>query len=230
MRYSPQDWNEQLYRRENLKSPIIHVLPRKPTTYFCVFVMVFLHTNSTEMFWLFAILFFHFMNILSMTSKCALDIGQFMSQVTKTNSFCATLMILKNGKKALSYFTVQNLYLMQEALYYKPKTSSKNHDFTQTCQLFYLKVTNASFRTNCCICRIWGSHGGEYEDGRLLGCSAVSFGRDPCCLNHHSAVMMEAANTYETLANFYQTTRRYSSEERHLRLHLYVLQEFNLHV
>jgi hypothetical protein len=23
------------------------------------------------------------------------------------------------------------------------------------------------------ICRIWGSHGGEYEDGCLLGCSAV---------------------------------------------------------
>jgi hypothetical protein len=25
--------------------------------------------------------------------------------------------------------------------------------------------------------RIWGSHGGEYEDGCLLGCSAVQFGR-----------------------------------------------------
>jgi hypothetical protein len=28
-------------------------------------------------------------------------------------------------------------------------------------------------RTGCLISRIWGSHGGEYEDGCLLGCSAV---------------------------------------------------------
>jgi hypothetical protein len=27
------------------------------------------------------------------------------------------------------------------------------------------------------LCRIWGSHGGEYEDGCLLGCCAVQSGR-----------------------------------------------------
>jgi hypothetical protein len=31
--------------------------------------------------------------------------------------------------------------------------------------------------------------------------------------------MMEAAMTSETLVNFYQTTRRYSPEESHLRTH-----------
>jgi hypothetical protein len=38
--------------------------------------------------------------------------------------------------------------------------------------------------------RIWGSHGGEYEDGCLLGCSACSLVevcqrfRGPCCLHN----------------------------------------------
>jgi hypothetical protein len=31
------------------------------------------------------------------------------------------------------------------------------------------------------------------------------------------ALMMEAARTSETLVNFYQTTRRYNPEDRHLR-------------
>jgi hypothetical protein len=31
------------------------------------------------------------------------------------------------------------------------------------------------------------------------------------------ALMLEAARTYETLANFYQTTRRYNPEDSHLR-------------
>jgi hypothetical protein len=31
--------------------------------------------------------------------------------------------------------------------------------------------------------------------------------------------MMEAARTYETLVNFYQTTRRYNPEDSHLRTH-----------
>jgi hypothetical protein len=31
--------------------------------------------------------------------------------------------------------------------------------------------------------------------------------------------MMEAARTSETLANFYQTTRRYNPEDSHLRTH-----------
>jgi hypothetical protein len=33
------------------------------------------------------------------------------------------------------------------------------------------------------------------------------------------ALMMEAARTSETLVNFYQTTRRYNPEDRHLRTH-----------
>jgi hypothetical protein len=31
--------------------------------------------------------------------------------------------------------------------------------------------------------------------------------------------MMEAARTFETLVNFYQTTRRYNPEDSHLRTH-----------
>jgi hypothetical protein len=33
------------------------------------------------------------------------------------------------------------------------------------------------------------------------------------------ALVMEAARTSETLVNFYQTTRRYNSENSHLRTH-----------
>jgi hypothetical protein len=33
------------------------------------------------------------------------------------------------------------------------------------------------------------------------------------------ALMMEAARTSETLVNFYQTTRRYNTEDSHLRTH-----------
>jgi hypothetical protein len=59
--------------------------------------------------------------------------------------------------------------------------------------------------------RICGSHGGEYEDGCLLGCSAMWSGR-------LHALMMEVARTSETLVNFYQTTRRYNPEDNHLPL------------
>jgi hypothetical protein len=52
-----------------------------------------------------------------------------------------------------------------------------------------------------------GSHGGEYEDGCLLGCK-------PCGLL--IALMMEAAGTSKTSINFYQTTRRNNSENSHL--------------
>jgi hypothetical protein len=49
-------------------------------------------------------------------------------------------------------------------------------------------------------CRIWGSHGGEYEDGCLL-----------------NALMMEAARTSETMINFYQTTQCYNPEDSRLQ-------------
>jgi hypothetical protein len=51
-------------------------------------------------------------------------------------------------------------------------------------------------------CEVSGSHGGEYEDGCLLGCCAV---------------MMEAVSTSETLVNFYQTTQRNFPEDSHLQ-------------
>jgi hypothetical protein len=46
--------------------------------------------------------------------------------------------------------------------------------------------------------------------------------RGDCCLHRQgdewvSALMMEAANTYETMVNFFQATRRYSLEDSHLR-------------
>jgi hypothetical protein len=44
--------------------------------------------------------------------------------------------------------------------------------------------------------QISGSHGGEYEDGCLLGCCTMMIIR----------MMMEAASTSETSVNFYQTT------------------------
>jgi hypothetical protein len=43
------------------------------------------------------------------------------------------------------------------------------------------------------------------------------------CDRHYNLLliilMMEAAVTSETLVNFYQTTRRYNSEDSHLRFH-----------
>jgi hypothetical protein len=46
--------------------------------------------------------------------------------------------------------------------------------------------------------------------------------RGTFCLHHQDdhlliALMMEAARTFETLENFYQTTRRYNPEDSHLR-------------
>jgi hypothetical protein len=45
---------------------------------------------------------------------------------------------------------------------------------------------------------IRNSHGGEYEDGCVLACSAV-----------YIALMMEAVQTSETSVNLHQSTRRY---------------------
>jgi hypothetical protein len=57
------------------------------------------------------------------------------------------------------------------------------------------------------------SHSGDYEDGRLLGCSAVWTGMS---LPAFIALMMEAASASETLVNLYQSTRRYNPEDSHL--------------
>jgi hypothetical protein len=46
-----------------------------------------------------------------------------------------------------------------------------------------------------------GSHGGEYEDDRLLGCCAM---------------MVETVGTFETSVNFYKITRRSIPEDGHL--------------
>jgi hypothetical protein len=35
------------------------------------------------------------------------------------------------------------------------------------------KSCKSNYRSISLLSRIWGSHGGEYEDGCLLGCSAV---------------------------------------------------------
>jgi hypothetical protein len=48
---------------------------------------------------------------------------------------------------------------------------------------------------------ISSSHGGEYEDGCLLGCCAMA---------------MEAGSTSETSVNFYLTTQRNNPEDSHL--------------
>jgi hypothetical protein len=40
--------------------------------------------------------------------------------------------------------------------------------------------------------------------------------RGPCSLHHQGD---ETARTYETLVNFYQTTRCYNPEDSHLRTH-----------
>jgi hypothetical protein len=47
--------------------------------------------------------------------------------------------------------------------------------------------------------------------------------RGPCCLHHQGARMMEAARTFETLVNFYQTTRRYNLEDSHVGTTIIIL-------
>jgi hypothetical protein len=61
------------------------------------------------------------------------------------------------------------------------------------------------------LSRIWGSEGDEYEDGCLLGCSALYV--------MSIAPIMEAVSTSETLVNSYNSTRRYNSEDCYLRTH-----------
>jgi hypothetical protein len=71
---------------------------------------------------------------------------------------------------------------------------------------------------------ISGSHGGEHEDGCLLDCCAVQSGRSLSTfkmrllppLSGRLVLIMGAASTSETSANFYQTTPRNNPEDGHL--------------
>jgi hypothetical protein len=80
------------------------------------------------------------------------------------------------------------------------------------------------------ICEISGSHGGEYEDGCLLGCCAVYRSYRGACSLHHQAItlMMEAANTSEASVNFYQTTRGNNPEDSHLLLVIICCKEYKM--
>jgi hypothetical protein len=68
-----------------------------------------------------------------------------------------------------------------------------------------------TYQTNTsCLCKISGSHGGEYEDTSLLVCvSTIAF-------------MMEAVSTSGQSLNVYQTTRRNNPENSHLHNLFYV--------
>jgi hypothetical protein len=71
-------------------------------------------------------------------------------------------------------------------------------------------------------CEISGSHGGEYEDGCLLGCCAASSVTEvsevfaASIIRAIIALMVEAASTSEMSVNFYQTAGRKNPEDNHL--------------
>jgi hypothetical protein len=66
--------------------------------------------------------------------------------------------IYKNIKEMCNDIERQNLYAK-----IKEKSSL----------IFYSEMKQEWAREENLVCRILGSHGGEYEDGCLLGCSAV---------------------------------------------------------
>jgi hypothetical protein len=75
----------------------------------------------------------------------------------------------------------------------------------------------------------------RYEDGCLLGCSAVFSGRSfptfqrPLLPPSAIALMMEEARSSETLVNFYQTTRCYNPEDSHLSMDVLAKREIRAH-
>jgi hypothetical protein len=87
--------------------------------------------------------------------------------------------------------------------------------FSLQTAIISLNSVNQLFFVMVKFCGIWGSHGGEYEDGCLLGCSAVYLVE--VYQLFRIALMMEAVRSSQTLVNFYQTTRRYNPEDSHLR-------------
>jgi hypothetical protein len=63
------------------------------------------------------------------------------------------------------------------------------------------EVSSGGVCQKCQVVTYAGRSHNLNPDGCLLGCSAL---------------MMEAANTFEAMVNFYQTTRRYNPEDSHL--------------
>jgi hypothetical protein len=74
------------------------------------------------------------------------------------------------------------------------------------------------------LCKISGSHGGEYQDGCLLGCWAMQSGRNwpkfQTCLLQWSRQLNYCST--EKSVNFYQTTRRNIPEDSPLHVELMV--------
>jgi hypothetical protein len=81
----------------------------------------------------------------------------------------------------------------------------------------YMKKTWHKFSYS----RICRSHGCEYEDYYLLGCSAMYSGTSLPTFQRYllppSSQQQEAARTCGTSANFYQTTWSYNLEDSHLQ-------------
>jgi hypothetical protein len=82
------------------------------------------------------------------------------------------------------FFVYQNCFFLQERYFL----------------LLFWQSIRDSYLFYPFLSRIWVSHGGEYEDGCLLGCSAVWSGR--------------------SLPTF-QTTRRYNPEDSHIHVRLF---------
>jgi hypothetical protein len=66
--------------------------------------------------------------------------------------------------------------------------------------------------TNENICRVLGSHNGDYEEFYLLGYNTMQSITLVSCLAYSVNVKMKATCSCETLADFQTTTRRYIPE------------------
>jgi hypothetical protein len=101
----------------------------------------------------------------------------------------------------------------------QPKPFAKqNKTFSWMFQSLHKVHPNRKINSDKRILEISGYHGGNYEDGCLLGCYTVYSGRSlPTSIIKAITLMMEAGSTSETLVNFYQTTRCNISEDNHLQ-------------
>jgi hypothetical protein len=74
--------------------------------------------------------------------------------------------------------------------------------------------------------QISGSHGGKYEDGCLVSCSAMLTCRSLPTFRMYlllpssilTGLVMETASTSRTQVNFYQSTRRNNPDDSHLQI------------